>query len=137
MLRKILAVIAGFVVLTAVGVLGFNLFGQAMLQAVDWQPGMEPPPGYVWFTLAKDLVGAILAGMLSAWIARAAPYKTAAVLILVAVVLRANQYVTAPDPHWYALVLIVTPLAGVLMGVRLRDMIAGRRSADPDPPAAT
>ena len=137
MLRKVIAVIAGFVVLIAIGVLGFNLFGHAMLQAVDWQAGMPPPPGYVWFTLATDLIGSTLAGVLLAWIAGTSPYKTASILIILAMVLRAYQYVSALDPHWYAFVLIVLPLAGVLIGVRLRDVIAGRRSSNPDPLSAT
>lgn len=125
-LLSVIAVVASSMVLAMTGFLGAKLFGHAMLQAVDWQPGMPPPSNYVWFTLAKDFVGCTLAGVLLALIAQKWPYRTAALAIIVQVVVRTNQYVSALDPHWYAFVLILTPIAGFLLGVRFRKMIAAK-----------
>ena len=133
LLRSVIAIVASSILLVVIGFLGAQLFGHAMLQAVDWQPGMPPPANYVWFTLAKDLVGSTLAGILLAWIAPKWPYKTAAIAIMLQVVLRTNQYVSALDPHWYAFVLILTPIAGILLGVRLWTRIAAKGLTDQEP----
>lgn len=131
-LRSVVAVIVCWMVLTLIGFLGAQLFGHAMLQAVDWQPGMPPPSNYVWFTLTKDLVGSILAGVLLAWIAQRWPYITAAIAIILVIIPRAYQYVSALDPHWYVFVLILSPIAGILLGVHLRETITTRSITNPD-----
>lgn len=136
-LRSVIAVLVCSMVLALVGFLGAQLFGHAMLQAVDWQPGMPPPSNYVWFTLAKDLVGSTMAGVILAWIAQKWPYKTAAMAIILQVVIRANQYASALDPHWYAFVLILTPIAGILLGVRIYARIAAKSPTDQDSASPT
>lgn len=82
MLRNAIAFVVGFIVLGAVGFIGFNLFGDAMLRAAEWRPGVMPPASYVWATLATDLTGSILAGALVAWIAGKSSHKVALALVL-------------------------------------------------------
>lgn len=133
MLRNAIAFVVGFIVLGAVGFIGFNLFGDAMLRAAEWRPGVMPPASYVWATLATDLTGSILAGALVAWIAGKSSHKVALALVLLVSAMRAFQYVSAleSNPHWYALVLIFLPAVGVPIGLLVKRRFA-TRGAPPD-----
>ena len=126
LLIKALAVITCFLILTGAGVLGFNLFGSAMLTNANWQAGMDPPLNYVWSTIAMALAGSLLGGLALAWIAKTSLYRTAAFAIVLAVIPRAMQYVHAEDPHWYTAALIFLPIIGILLGVYLYRSMQGK-----------
>ena len=126
MLRSVVAFALGFVVLGAAGVLTANLFTNSMLVAAGWQPGVAPPLGYIWTTLAADFAGSLLAGLVLAWVAGKWANQTALALILLVAAMRAYQYISAlgSNPHWYSLALIFIPLVGVPLGVMLRKRLS-------------
>ena len=133
MLRSAIGFVVGFIVLGATGIIGFNLYGNSILQAAGWQPGMMPPARYVWSMLATDFAGSILAGALMTFIAGRHFPKAALALILAVAAIRAYQYVSALDsnPHWYALVMVFLPAAGLPAGSLLLRRFIGERVQAP------
>ncbi|MDX1624163.1 MAG: hypothetical protein R3199_09290 [Gemmatimonadota bacterium] len=126
MLRSVVAVVAGFVVITAV-VIAFTFALSALLYpGRPMDAPVEPSATWLVLNLVYSLMAALVGGWVAAWIANRSPFAHAVALaVLLAVVTLAGSIgggePAAPSggPAWYPYLVALLGILGVLLGGRL------------------
>ena len=120
MIRKILAVVAGFVVWSALWFAANATLGAAGLLP---QPGQAvTEPGVLALLLAASVLASLVAGFSASWLARGAGHKAAlwlgVLLLAVGVVVQAQYW--SLMPVWYHLAFLLLLIPMCVAGSRLR-----------------
>jgi hypothetical protein len=136
-LRSIAAIVAGFGFMASTAMVGTILAaalfipgGSGSLTA-DAVPSSLPPM-YLAANLSASFLGAVFGGWLAARIGASAPFAHAAALAaLTAVVSVASVFQAPPgaQPGWYAIVVGIIGVGGVLLGGKLRAAAASSSGA--------
>jgi hypothetical protein len=136
-LRSIAAIVAGFGFMASTVMVGTiiatALFMPGGLEAAATGAVPAAPPAmYLVASLVFSFLGAVLGGWLAARIGSAAPFAHACALAALTAVLSVISAVQAPaaaQPGWYAIVVGIIGVAGVLLGGRLRALAAAADGA--------
>lgn len=121
MLRSILAAIAGSFAWAALW-LGTNSLLAGSFPEI-WGPGVRiDDPLVLLLIIAYSLVFSVLAGWVTAWVARRSEVKHAVALGVLQVALGSavTEAAYATAPLWYHLAFLALLLPGNVLGVRLR-----------------
>lgn len=120
MIRSVLAVVAGYVVICVV-VLGFS-----------WLVPPTTPASRMLF-VAYGFMAALLGGYVTAAVSGRFPFRHAAALACVGIVLAILSFVFAldDDPLWFHAVNTVVPAGAVLLGGWLKERQARARAFVP------
>ena len=121
-LRSIAAVVAGFGFMASAVMVG-TMLATALFVSSDAAAPDPLPVVYLAANLATNLLGAVFGGWLAARIGTSAPFGHAVALAAITAVLSIWAVVQAPaagQPAWYAVVVGIIGVAGVLAGGRLR-----------------
>ena len=123
MLRSVLAVVAGYLVSTLLVLVGFAVLGRIAPAALS-AAGLAatPRPGVVLGILLMDVVVAIVAGYVTALVARRAVIGHAFVLGALMLVLGVVTSWVSPErePTWYALWMPILVLPAAVVGGMIR-----------------
>ncbi len=122
LLRSIAAVVAGFGFMASTVMVG-TMLATARFVSSDAAAPDPLPVVYLAANLATNLLGAVFGGWLAARIGASAPFGHAVALAAITAVLSIGAVVQAPaagQPAWYAAVVGIIGVAGVLAGGRLR-----------------
>jgi hypothetical protein len=128
LLRSVAAVAAGYGVMS-LAVIGGSILAASLFIPADLRTGVgvgpltEVPAAYLAANLVTGALGAVIGGWLTARIAAFAPFTHAAVLAAMVAALTIAWEATMPRssvPGWYAIVIGVIGVAGVLAGGKLR-----------------
>jgi hypothetical protein len=136
-LRSIAAVVAGFGFMASTAMVG------TMLAAAFFVPGgagslttgavpASLPAAYFAANMATSFLGAVFGGWLAARIGAWAPFAHAAALAVLTAVLSVASIFQAPagaQPGWYAIVVGIIGVGGVLLGGKLRAAAASSSGA--------
>ena len=128
MLRSILAVIAGFVVITVLNIVAVPLFGAVAPQSVAGPDGGLPTTGWIIFNLAYGLVFAAVGGYVTARLAQRSEVSHSVALAVIILVLGASYAFSGGSagpnqpapPTWYLIVLPAVGVVGAILGGWLR-----------------
>lgn len=129
MLRTLLAVFAGYAVMAVLVVIATGVAAKRLLHAADLRSveKLSPTPAYLAVNLAYSLLFAIVAGWVTAALDPKSPVTAirwlAAFTVLMAVV-SWMQGRESRRPNWYAPVLLLLGIVGVLLGGYLRVRIS-------------
>ena len=127
-LRSIAAVVAGFGFMASTVMVG-TMLASALFVPTGAAPRDPLPVVYLVANLATNLLAAVFGGWLAARIGASAPFGHAVALAAITAVLSIGAVVQAPaagQPTWYAVVVGVIGVAGVLAGGRLRAAAAAQ-----------
>ena len=127
MVKSILSVIAGFLTMAIVVMLGTFAAAAALLPGglASMRNSQGPPPTPTGTYLVANLVVSFIAALLGGWVAaRLAPGSPRAHVIALAVVVVLMSFATAmtqknavsSQPGWYPASIAVIGVAGVLLG---------------------
>lgn len=128
MLRSVLAVIVGFVVITALNIMAVPLFGAVVPQSIAGPDGGLPTTGWIIFNLAYGLIFAAVGGYVTAQVAQRSELSHSVALAVVILVLGVAYAFSGgsagPDqpapPTWYLVVLPAVGVVGAILGGWLR-----------------
>jgi hypothetical protein len=136
-LRSIVAIVAGFGFMVSTAMVGTILAaalfipGGARSLATAAVPA-SLPAAYFAANFATSFLGAVFGGWLAARIGARAPFAHAAALAVVTAVLSAAsacQAAPRAQPGWYAIVVGIIGVAGILLGGKLRAAAASSTGA--------
>jgi hypothetical protein len=135
-LRSIAAVVAGFGFMASTAMVGTILAAALFIPggAGSLTTGDVPaslPPAYFVANVATSFLGAVFGGWLAARIGAMAPFAHAAALAVLTVVVSVVSTFQAPgaQPGWYAIVVGIIGVAGILLGGKLRAAAASSSGA--------
>ena len=133
--RGVAGFVAGFLVLAFAGAAAYNFVGAGMLDAAGWAPGLDPPTGYVWFTLTVQFLAAVLAGAVIALIAKTAAPVVVGALIVISGGRGIIEFAgtQGSNPHWYTLGLALVLLPALPLGVVVAKRLRGDLPLQRDP----
>jgi hypothetical protein len=142
MLRKLMAVVAGYVVMAGLLMIAFTVTAATLGLDGVYKPGLyEPATSWILLSFVYGIVAAIAGGYVCRWIGRSRQllHAFAGVVLLLGIVTAVAAYMTAEDPGprlpgetlaeavsktsqplWIALLNPLVGAAGVLVGGRLR-----------------
>ncbi len=121
-LRSIAAVVAGFGFMASTVMVG-TMLAAGLFVSSDAAAPDPLPVVYLAANLATNLLAAVFGGWLAARIGTSAPFGHAVALAAITAALSIGAVVQAPaagQPAWYAVVVGIIGVAGVLAGGRLR-----------------
>lgn len=121
-LRSIAAVVAGFGFMASSVMVG-TMLATALFVSSDAAAPDPLPVVYLAANLVTNLLAAVFGGWLAARIGTSAPFGHAVALAAITALLSIGAVVQAPaagQPAWYAAVVGIIGVAGVLAGGRLR-----------------
>jgi hypothetical protein len=136
-LRSIVAIVAGFGFMASTAMVGTILAAALFIPggAGSLATGDVPaslPAAYFAANFATSFLGAVLGGWLAARIGAWAPFAHAAALaVLTAILSVVSIFQVAPraQPGWYAIVLGIIGVSGILLGGKLRAAAASSSGA--------
>ncbi len=136
-LRSIVAIVAGFGFMTSTAMVGTILAAALFIPggARSLATGDVPaslPAAYFAATFVTSFLGAVFGGWLAARIGASAPFAHAAALaVVVAIMSVASIFQAAPraQPGWYAIVVGIIGMSGILLGGKLRASAASSSGA--------
>ncbi|MDB6093628.1 MAG: hypothetical protein JWM32_1190 [Verrucomicrobia bacterium] len=121
MLRIILAIFAGYIAMAVLVIVATAVAAKRMLHAPDVRTAMKltPTPAYLVVNLTCSALAAIVGGFVSAAVAEGSAFTAirglAAVMAIMGIISAVGSK-GSPRPKWYAPVLMILGIAGVLGG---------------------
>jgi hypothetical protein len=135
-LRSIVAIVAGFGFMVSTAMVGTILAAALFIPggAGSLTTGAVPaslPAAYFAANFATSFLGAVFGGWLAARIGAWAPFAHAAVLAVLTAVVSVVSIFQAPvaQPGWYAIVVGIIGVGGILLGGKLRAAAASSSGA--------
>jgi hypothetical protein len=135
-IRTIAAVVAGFGFMVSTVMVGTIVATALFMPGGPPAPGgsvaASMPPMYLAATLVASFFGAVFGGWIAARIGAAAPFAHAALLaVLTALLSVVSAFQAQPGgaPAWYAIVVGIIGVAGILLGGKLRAAAAAAGGA--------